>query len=684
MKKIFVSMALLAAWAVLSASAVMAVTTEYAELNSLDDWLDGRTTWVEISAAGKLRPGPSLKEHTTGEQQVWDILAHSSGKYFIATGINGKVLSLDGKKVSTVLETGRVIATSLAEGRDGTVYVAAAPGGEIYRISPNGTSGLFSELEDEYVWTLAVGTDGTLYAGTGPKGMIYAIGRDGEAETVKELENDQVVRLAVSASGKLYAGTAKKGILYEIDPSHDYAFTALASFPDWELSGLAVARDGSLVVGLNSLKIRAKKPELIKKEGKKDGDGNNAHDGGDRNSAEHPSRALARAKCQVIRVTPMGLAEVLFQQKKMFISELAVTPGGRIIFTTGPEGRVLAISEHNEISLLNDLPESQASALSVRNGELSAVATANPGVVYTVEKGRGTDAEYISEVLDVKAPSDWGRLNWRSEGGGKLLGGLNVSTRSGNVERPDDSWSEWEKVGGNGELIKSPSARYIRVKMEWKRDTTVVRSLRVYYRPVNQSPQVYDVDMRRRKKSRRRSSGDELLIKWKVRNPDDDELGYRLEYKREESGVWLPVNENLLKDDDYKWDTSNVPDGWYRLRVVATDEVSNPAGREKTSRYTTEPFLVDNRKPEIMDLKYHGGVVSGVAEDSFSVIENISYSVDGGQWKAIWPEDGFLDQTKEKFKIELDNLTREPHEISVMAEDEAGNTGIGSISVTLD
>jgi len=683
MKKTLISLAILTAWAALAVSPAWAVTTRYEELNSLKDWLEGDTRWVEISAMGELSPGPLLKEHRTGEQQVWDVLAHSSGKYFIATGIHGKVLVLEKGKVSTALETGQVIASSLAEGQDGNVYVGTAPGGQVYLISPGGTSRLFCKLEDEYVWTLAVGKDGVLYAGTGPKGMVFAIDRDGKGRKVKELENDQVVRLVVGPSGKLYAGTAKKGALYEIDPSRDYASKVLAAFPEWELSGLAAAPDGSIVLGLNSLRIRAKKPELIKKEAEGEGQDENAHDEEKRNSDAQSSLVMARGKGQVARVTPAGLTEVLFQEDRLFISDIMVAPGGEIIFTTGPEGRVLAISADNEISLLDDLPESQASALAAENGELSAIATANPGVVYTVEEGTSSNAEYVTRVIDARGPSDWGRIRWRSEGG-KVSGKFGVSTRSGNVEQPDDSWSEWEKVGGNGAIIKSPSARFIQVKMDWKRDATKVLSLRVYYRPLNQVPQVYEVDVRKRESRKGRFSKEELLVKWKVRNPDDDELGYRLEYKREGSDVWLPISDKLLKEDNYKWDTSNVPDGRYRLRVVATDELSNPAGSEKTSSYITRPFLVDNRKPRIMDLKYHGGVVSGAAEDSFSVIGSIAYSVDGGPWKTIWPEDGFLDQTKEKFRIELGDLAGGPHEISVMARDEAGNTGIGSISVSPD
>ena len=114
--------------ALIVSSAVYAVTTRYIEISTLDDFLAGKSEWVEISALGKIRPGQAFKKYMLGEQQVWSILPHSSGRYFVGTGLRGRVLMFDGKKVGTVLETESVIVSSLVEGRGGKVYASLPVG----------------------------------------------------------------------------------------------------------------------------------------------------------------------------------------------------------------------------------------------------------------------------------------------------------------------------------------------------------------------------------------------------------------------------------------------------------------------------------------------------------------------------------------------------------------------------
>jgi len=689
--------------ALIVSSAVYAVTTRYIEISTLDNFLAGKSEWVEISALGKIRPGQAFKKHKLGEQQVWSILPHSSGRYFVGTGLRGKVLMFDGRKISTVLETESVIVSSLVEGRGGKVYASVAPGGEIYVINANGSGGKkFCKLEDKYVWALAAGKDGTIYAGTGPEGIIYAIGRDAKPKKIMELKGDQVVRLAIDSKGKLLAGTAKKGVLYRIDSARGHSSAIVASFPKMEISGLALGPENSVILGLNSLKIRAQKPQLIKRAETQPGakpEETPQSSGADAAGAQAgPSGALARAKCRIVRVTEDGIIETIFQQNKMFISDVVNLADGRVIFSTGPEGRLFAISSDNEISLLNDLPESQGSALAAGKGELAAVGTASPAVLYLANKGAGKGAEFTSAVLDASLPSEWGRISWKATGGG-----ITVETRGGNVENPDDSWSKWRVVGSSGQPIPSPAGhtackgRYLQVRIKWSNSSTEVRSVRVYYRPVNQPPHIYfaSVDGGEGKSSRkgapplqsfsssRPNRSSSKVIKWKANNPDGDTLGYLLEYRREGEDVWVPITADFIGKTTFKWTTSDISDGTYRIRITATDELSNPPGREKISRWITEPFLVDNRKPSVKNLNARGNVITGTASDESSVIQGIAYSLDGGTWIPIWPEDGFYDQNSEKFRIVLNDLDSGSHEITVSVEDEGGNIGIGAVAFSV-
>ncbi len=79
-------------------------------------------------------------------------------------------------------------------------------------------------------------------------------------------------------------------------------------------------------------------------------------------------------------------------------------------------------------------------------------------------------------------------------------------------------------------------------------------------------------------------------------------------------------------------------------------------------------------------MEVKGNIATGIAEDKFSIVKSISYSLDGGDWVAIWPEDGFFDQRSEKFRIALEDLKKGKHELVVSVTDEGGNSGVGVVT----
>ena len=65
------------------------------------------------------------------------------------------------------------------------------------------------------------------------------------------------------------------------------------------------------------------------------------------------------------------------------------------------------------------------------------------------------------------------------------------------------------------------------------------------------------------------------------------------------------------------------------VRVVASDERAN-AGGALAHELATAPLLVDNRRPEVADLKSDGTTLSGAARDAQSPIAELSLSIEGG------------------------------------------------------
>src|SRR5690606_36367751 len=88
----------------------------------------------------------------------------------------------------------------------------------------------------------------------------------------------------------------------------------------------------------------------------------------------------------------------------------------------------------------------------------------------------------------------------------------------------------------------------------------------------------------------------EVDLEWRVDNPDKDVLRFRLAYQLLGSETWIDMlrpQERLTKTS-YTWDTSSLPEGRYRVRVAASDELSNPPGSVETYALVSNTLVVDN------------------------------------------------------------------------------------------
>src|SRR6185295_6124844 len=123
-------------------------------------------------------------------------------------------------------------------------------------------------------------------------------------------------------------------------------------------------------------------------------------------------------------------------------------------------------------------------------------------------------------------------------------------------------------------------------------------------------------------------------------------------FREEAEQNWKPLggtDREPLTKLEYDWNTEPVPDGNYVVRVIASDERANPREQAMSHGLTSQPFLIDNRKPEVLDLKVTYPNASGRARDSFSPIQDLAYAIDGGEWQQVQPKDGVLDDINESF-----------------------------------
>ncbi len=138
--------------------------------------------------------------------------------------------------------------------------------------------------------------------------------------------------------------------------------------------------------------------------------------------------------------------------------------------------------------------------------------------------------------------------------------------------------------------------------------------------------------------------------------------------------------KEALTETRYELDTRTLPDGWYRLRLVATDQPDRGPAALRTEKITP-PFLVDNTPPVIRELKVTGNRVRWIVVDSSSPVGACRIALNAGNWEPVEPEDGVLDENEERFDFQLE-LKPGINTIAVWAADAQGNTSTRQLTVS--
>src|SRR6185295_9422973 len=76
------------------------------------------------------------------------------------------------------------------------------------------------------------------------------------------------------------------------------------------------------------------------------------------------------------------------------------------------------------------------------------------------------------------------------------------------------------------------------------------------------------------------------------------------------------------------WDTTALPEGKYRVRVEASDELANPPDQSLKHELVSETVLVDNTPPRIDNLTLNGRKLRCRVVDGTSPIARVEKAVD--------------------------------------------------------
>jgi hypothetical protein len=647
------------------------------------DLLKGTSDGVFVSLGGVVTPGPGLTNRlTTTPSQIWSVARAQDGTIWAGTGGDGRIVRLRPGQAAeeTVYDTPEthVFAIAVSGNR---VFAATAPEGKVYLIEGDSPARVFFDPAENYIWSLAVDRAGQLWVGAGNPAVIYRVAADGSSQVVSRPPATHVVSLALDAEGRVLAGTESPGRLYRFD-AEDRPFVLLDTGLA-ELRAVAVA-PGNVLYAAGVAK------------------GDESSSGGETTSvavtlaatattgAPVPAGSSPARRSVLYRIDASGTWEEIWTTGDV-VYDLAVQEDGGVLMATGPEGRLYKITPDLDVFLFTGVDARQITRFAATGTNVAAFATANPGRVVAIGPGMQSPASYTSNVLDTKNVASWGILRWEGTDGVALF------TRSGNTERPDDSWSQWSPAYRNraGEPISSPTARFLQWRAVLSSASSSaappsLSSVTVAYLPRNNRPVVSGITvypagvvfqrpfvndesaiagLDELSIEARRPTGEEppsppalnrrmmqkglQTIAWRAEDADGDQLLYDLQYRRDADSTWHDLRTGLT-GTIFVWDTSSVPDGRYFVRVRASDSPNNAGDRALTGSRESGAIDVDNTPPSIqVTAGAAGQSLTIVARDSQSPILRLEYSVRGGPWQLLYPVDGLADSPEERYTLAL-------------------------------
>lgn len=709
---------------------------------------EGQEQGVSITSKGDVRVGNDtvrLALPSATDDSVRALAAAPDGTVYLGTGGDSVSVLIYQKgqlRKHAQLPAGSwVTALCVRDGAPGHVLAATAQDGRIFDIGPDGKVQLWGQVEAEHIWGLV--RDGTTtYIAAGPA-VLYALD-DADAGPGKAVAGQVSQRarkifstpakhflaLARGDDGALYVGTADDAVLYRIEPPRGAKGTpaarAVHDFAGNEVRSI-VARAGQIFVAVNDMQrgetqsrgARITTPAAGTAPGVKAAP---AASSSGSTPAVAPSLVEKKGKGALFRIDDAGRVEQLHAITDGFYNALHLDAAGNLYAaasTPGGRGRVYQALPDRSVLALLELKEGDALALSF--GAERLVGTGNSAALYRVLDEPPKDAAYLSKVLDASSAARWGTLRYLAEGA------VRVETRSGNLQKPDTSWSAWQpllepgRVAATGEQhgrVASPAGRYLQARFTLGQGAArgVLKDFTLHYQPVNLRPRLTEVlvgeDPQGRAARGRvvgthlRSKSTLIKLRWKVENPDEDELVYRV-YVRPAGTVpgatlaaaageagWLRLSgPEPIARTELDWNTDTVPDGLYEVRVTVSDERANPPEQVLTHELFSAPFLVDNKRPELRDVRFAAaaavgpgvqssgtqgtsgtsGLLTGSVTDGTSAIAELGFSIDGGDFLPIGARDGVLDGTSEDFQVRLPPLAPGAHVVLVRAVDAADN-----------
>lgn len=674
----------LCAGLVFEGAPVSAVGTQRIELKQGEDFKGGELQGVSVDSNGKLRAGFNLGNVPMSDAAtVWSALLQRDGSLLIGTGNEGKLFKHSNGTTTVVAASPGLTLSALAQAWNGTIVAGAIASGNLFKVQGDKFVELAKLPDATNVYCTAYDSAAqVLYAGTGPEGKVFRVTANGDAQVYFDADEQHIMSLAVGPGGRLYAGASDKAKLYEISAAG--RGSVLYDFGRTEVRAIAVSAQGEVYAIANDIKV--------------EGRATNRRPTDKETAAPVAIGTPAKGAGTLYRFSASGLPEQLLDDKDEHYVSLALGGDGRPYVGTGVEGRVYTVDAAHTKILIADTPERQVTALALAGAQGKGVSgfvlSSDPAVIHPVRGVGGADAVWTSKTLDLQLRAKFGMISWLGNGA------LEISTRTGNAAEPDKTWSDWSAPLVAAGLVTSPAARYIQVRARFNKDPAaelsditipfvldnlghVVTSIQV-----DQSAGEGVAELGKVKSSGgpvTKEADQKVTLKWNIDNPDKDELQYKLQYRLVGATDWYDVlkpGERVTKET-YSWDTAALPEGRYRVRVTAADDLSNPPAQVTRHSLESAVVVIDNTAPVLTELRAEGRKIRAIAVDGVGPVARFEVAIAGrDDWFPFHPVDGVFDEQREEMEADVSSLVPAgPALLSIRVYDQEGNVAVRSVTV---
>jgi WD40 repeat protein len=677
-----------------------------------DEFEKGQPGGAAIASPGYIEAGPALESVLlTPSTYIWDVASDQQGNAYVSTGSPATVLKITPQGASTKLFSSKDLTVQTVKaGPDGSIYAATVPSGKVYRIKP-GQTGLDdssatvvfdpatvatknkpNEPAAKYIWALAFDQQGALYVATGGPAAIYKIDVSSatpQATLFFESDEQHIRCLLFEHNGDLIAGSDGGGLVYRI--GKDGKGLVIFNSPHREITALAEAPDGRLYVAAVGEKSKSVLPPLpVQGIAVATATITIVTPGSVQASS---SNGLIPDGSEVDELSPQGAPRKLWATREDVVYALHYTPQG-LLAATGNRGKIYRVSENGTWVDLARATTGQATSFAEAPGGLY-VGTSNAGRLYKLEAQPQAHATYQSDVLDSGVFSQFGRLEVIAD-----QGPYDLYARSGNVENPERNWSPWQKVTTGGGNTGVPAARFV----QWKavlEPGARIDSVGINYLPVNIAPVVDEIAVepgaRATQSGQQSGQPQQITInlpsaqqnvltytqegssgplsavrdrtavtaRWSSHDDNGDDMLYDVYVRGDGEKNWRLLRSRI-NERFYSFDSIRLPDGGYRMRVVATDSPSHPPGEALTGERVSDHFIVDTTPPVLTGLE---GTLQGsnihaslTATDATSPITRAEYSVDAGHWQYLEPVGKLSDSLTEHYDFTIPLPSRPPEQ----------------------